>query len=506
MAYAPKLLTFPADRPRLSRGLAFLLGSATTLAFAPFSLSLLAPLLVLPLLFICLTLAPREAGWHGFWYGFGLFLSGTYWIYISVVVFGEAPTWIALLLIIGLSLIMAFWLFFAAWLCSRLAAGVALRLLIVAPAAWVLVEWLRGWVASGFPWLAFGYAQVDNAFGAWAPLGGIYAVSFMVMLSAVAVVTAIMTEGRPRVASLGLVFAPWLLGVLLAHADWTEADGEPLQVTILQAGISQDQKWLPQMREPTIDFYRQQTLKAAASDIIVWPEVAIPSLLSRERALVTALQSDLRIRGQSLLFGILEDHRKGADRVVFNSVILLDGSREQAYRKRHLVPFGEYFPVPEKVREWMRMMSLPHSDLSAGADRQDLLVTRAGVSLAVMICYEDAYNGEQLYALPAAGVLVNVSNDAWFGRSIAPHQHLQIARMRSLEAGRAGIRATNTGISAFIGHDGGVQAMGRQFQPEILHGSVQPRRGATPFARTGNTPVIVLCLVLLCAVWLRGRH
>jgi apolipoprotein N-acyltransferase len=503
MAYTHPILTLPADRPRISRLIALLLGCLTTLAFEPFGWSLLAPVLLLPLLFVCLTLAPRDAARHAFWYGLGLFLCGTYWIYISVVVFGEAPGWIALFLMVGLSAIMAAWLFAAGYVISYLAQGEPLLLLPIAPAAWVLVEWLRGWVASGFPWLAFGYAQADSSLAGWAPLLGVYGSSFAVLLSASAIVAAIMSRGRVRQFSLAMILLPWLMGAVLLRVDWTEPDGDPLRVTILQAGMSQDQKWLPENRLPTLDFYRSQSLAEKDSDIVVWPEVAIPNLISREREFIAALAEDAKASGQSILFGILEDNENRGERRVYNSVVLLDGQRQQVYRKRHLVPFGEYFPVPDKVREWMKMMSLPYSDLTPGADRQELLATRDGTRLALMVCYEDAYNSEQLYALPEAGLLVNVSNDAWFGNSIAPHQHLEIARMRSIEAGRPGIRATNTGISAFIDYDGRLLQTGRQFGKEILTTTLQPRGGSTPFVASGNWPTVTFCCLLLGFFWIQ---
>jgi len=184
---------------------------------------------------------------------------------------------------------------------------------------------------------------------------------------------------------------------------------------------------------------------------------------------------------------------------------LLDGESRQVYRKRHLVPFGEYFPVPAQVREWMRMLKLPHSDLSSGSDVQPLLVAANGTELAVAICYEDAFGAEQLYALPEASLLINVSNDAWFGDSIAPHQHLQMARMRALEVGRYVIRATNTGISAFIGPHGKVIKSAAQFKRVTLTARVEPREGLTPYASTGNWPVIGLCLFIVAAFWLRTR-
>lgn len=506
MAYASTIHTFPADRPALSRLICFGLGCLTTLAFEPFGLSLLAPLLLVPLLFVCVTVSPRDAAAHAFWYGFGLFLTGTYWIYISVVVFGEAPFWIALFLMFGLTLIMSLWLYFAGWIISRFGQGEPLQLIAIAPAAWVLVEWLRGWVLSGFPWLAFGYSQIDSGFAGWAPVAGVYAVSFAVVMSSSALLATLINRGILRWISLGFIFAPWLLGGILTLVDWTEEDGNALSATVLQYGISQDKKWLLENRQGTLNYYRDGTRIARSSDIVVWPEVAIPSLTSRETAYISQLQSDARESGQTILFGILEDADEQGKSSIFNSVMLVNGGSRQVYRKRHLVPFGEYFPVPDNVREWMRMMSLPHNDLQPGKAVQELLTTTSGTRLAVMVCYEDAYGAEQLYAFPEAGIIINVSNDAWFGDSIAADQHLQIARMRSLEVGRPTVRATNTGISAFIDHDGAIIREGAQFREVAMTEIVQPRRGSTPYTANGNGPLIGLCLVILGLFWFRATR
>ena len=505
MAYAPRFLTLPADQPRLSRLICFILGCLTTLGFAPFGLSFLIPILLLPVLFVCVTVAPRDAAGHSFWYGFGLFLTGTYWLYISVVGFGQAPVWLAVVLVLGLTIVLSFFVFFAGWLTSRFTQGEPLQLLAIAPAVWVLFEWLRGWVLTGFPWLAFGYANVDSAFGAYAPVVGVYGVSFVVVLTASAMLAVIMSRGVHRWIAAVFVLAPWVLGVALESVDWTETAGKPIRITILQAGIPQDQKWLIEQKQATLDYYRDQTRIARNSEIVIWPEVAIPSLMSRETAFLSQLQSDARESGQMILFGILEDKEARGGSLIYNSVIALDGERRQAYRKRHLVPFGEYFPVPAKVREWMRMMNLPYSDLTAGEDYPPLIETAGGQRLAVAICYEDAYSTEFLYALPAAGILVNVSNDAWFGDSIAPHQHLQIARMLSMEFGRPTVRSTNTGISAFISHSGEVLKTGPQFRAATLTAGVTPRKGTTPYVRLGNKPVIGLSLALLAFFWLRAR-
>lgn len=505
--YTNPILLLPADRPALSRLIAFLLGAATTLAFAPFGWSLLAPLLLLPLFYVFMTVSPSDAAGHAFWYGFGLFLTGTYWIYISVHVFGNAAPWIAVLLMLGLSLIMAAFLWLAGWLISRLSQGEAWLLVLVGPAAWVLVEWLRGWVLTGFPWMALGYGQIDTPLAGWAPVLGVYGVSFMLVLSAAAAMAVLMAAtSRGRLIGVGAVVLPWLLGGLLTYVDWTEPDGDAIRVSLIQAGVGQDRKWDHDELQPIMEFYYSSTISVADSEIVLWPEVAIPALDDQVEGFIARVESDARRHGQNILVGILERsfERSEAGRI-FNSVMLLGGDERQSYRKRHLVPFGEYFPVPPSVREWMKMQNLPHSDLAQGEDLQPLLTTTNGLKLGVAICYEDAYAAEQLYVLPDAGLLINVSNDAWFGNSIAPDQHLQIARMLSLAFGRPTLRSTNTGTSAFIAADGTLLQTGRQFVPEIMTADMQPYQGMTPYASAGNTPVIGLCIAILGLFWIRNR-
>ena len=497
---------FAADRPKTSRLIAFVLGGAMPLGFAPFGWSLLAPLFLLPLLFVCLTVSPRDAAVHAFWFGLGMFLTGTYWIYISVHVFGNADLWIALFLMIGLSLIMAALIAVAGWLISRFSHGEPLLLLIVAPVAWVFIEWLRGWILTGFPWLALGYAQIDTPLAGWAPVLGVYGVSLMLMLSLSAIITAVLETGTLRLVATITVVLPWFLGGMLSAVDWTEAAGKPMRVSIVQGGVSQDKKWDRNQLRPIMEYYRSSTLSVADSDIVLWPEVAIPSVTDRVEPYVELVERDARQSGQSVVFGILERNlERDPEGRIYNSVFIVGGEQRQAYRKRHLVPFGEYFPVPDGVREWMKMQNLPHSDLSAGEDVQSLLVAANGARLAVAICYEDAYGAEQLYALPDATLLINVSNDAWFGDSIAPHQHLEIARMRALEVGRYAVRSTNTGISAFIDARGKLLQTSKQFEDEIMTADVEPRNGMTLYASTGNWSVIGLSLAILGIFWIRSR-
>ena len=450
---------------------------------------------MMPAMFAWMYLSPRAAAKLSFWYGTGLFLSGTYWLYISIHVFGQAPLWVAIFIMTCLVLIMAAYCSAAGWIISRLVQGDAKRLLLIAPAAWVTTEWLRGWFLSGFPWLAVGYSQIDSSLAGWAPLLGVYGTSVVTLLSSAALLAAVIETARKRWLYAGVVILPWVVGAAMQPIQWTEASGSALRTTIVQGGIPQDRKWLRDEFQPTLTLYRNAMLEHGDSDLVIWPEVAIPSAIDRVESYLTELHHQLQEKPKTLLFGILQRNLETEE--FYNSVVMLDGRSRQIYRKRHLVPFGEYFPVPDFVRQWMRLMSLPTNDMSAGADEQPLLVSLGGAKLAVAICYEDAYGAEQLYALPEASILINVSNDAWFGDSIAPHQHLQIARMRALEAGRYVVRATNNGVSAFIGPKGELLETAPQFVYATMTMDIIPHTGATPYVRIGNWPVITLLIGIL---------
>ena len=481
--------------PRRANLMFFLSGALLMLSFAPFGWYLLAPVLLLPLLYGFLDSSPRKAAAHGFWFGAGLFLAGTYWLYISIHVFGQAPLILAIFLMLALVVIMGLYYAAVGWLTARLCDGKAMRLLFVAPSVWVAIEWIRGWFLSGFPWMSLGYGQIDSPLAGFAPVLGVYGISLALMFSVTALLVAANVRQPLRWPLAVAAFVPWVAGFFLQDIQWTEEAGPPVKTTIVQGGVSQDRKWLPEQFRPTLALYRNSLMKNPDSQLIVWPEVAIPSVVDLVEDYIDALQTDLKAQKQSLLFGILE--RDASAQRIYNSVVMLDGAGRQIYRKRHLVPFGEFFPVPDFVREWMRLMSLPHSDISPGDAVQPLLRTIDGQRLSVAICYEDAYAAEQLYALPDATILINVSNDAWFGDSIAPHQHLEIARMRALEFGRPVVRATNTGISTFISADGTLDGTVPQFKAGSVTEDVLPRQGLTPYARTGNVPIIALVLIVI---------
>jgi len=326
------------------------------------------------------------------------------------------------------------------------------------------------------------------------------------LFSSAAILVSIMTTNRERLIAVPLIFLPWIAGSALSIVDWTEPYGDPIRTTIVQGGIPQEHKWLPEQRQATLDFYRSSTLSVPESELVIWPEVAIPALQDQVADYLNIVDGDAKRNAQTVLVGILERNMQhSADAQIFNSVLMLGSDERQAYHKRHLVPFGEYFPVPAVVREWMRLRNLPYADLTAGSNVQALLQTAKGVNLAVAICWEDAFGTEQLYAFPDADLLINVSNDGWFGDSIAPHQHLQIARMRALEVGRYSIRSTNTGISAFIGPTGDILKIGKQFKPVVMTASVRAHRGTTIYADSGNWTILGICYLILGFFWIRSR-
>lgn len=488
---------------RHAKWLALPAGAALALAFAPFNFWPLAIICPALLLLMWQGATPGDAARTGFWFTTGTFLAGTYWIYHSVHIIGNAPIWIALFLMAGMISIMGAYTAFFGYAQARwLPRDGLFRWLAILPAGWVLVEWFRGWFLSGFPWLAVGYTQLDTPLAGFVPILGVYGISLLVMVTAGAVAAMVLARGKARIVIAIVALLPWAGGAVLARHEWTQPVGAPISVAIVQGAVPQEMKWSAEQRDSTLELYRSLTEPHFGTQLILWPEAALPDIA---HALVDFLQSlwaDARASGSDIVLGQLRQDPE--TRQVYNGLLAM-GEQAQWYDKRRLVPFGEFFPVPSFVRQWMRLMSLPNSDISAGEEGQPALRV-AGALLGATICYEDAYGSEQLAVLREATLLVNVTNDAWFGDSTAPHQHLEISRMRALEAGRPLLRGANDGITALIGADGKVTNTIPQFEPGVLTGNVQPRTGLTPYARVGNWPVIgLVALLIICGLVVRRR-
>jgi apolipoprotein N-acyltransferase len=505
---APSVRTRAATLLKSPRGrlaLAIVAGAMVPLGFAPFEIWLVPILSLAVLLVLIEDAAPRAAARLGFAWGAATFLTGTYWLYHSLHVLGGAPVLLALLLMVGLVAIMGLYPAAFAWLYRRLGGSGVIGALVLAPGLWTLLEWWRGWFMSGFPWLSQGYAQTDAPLGGLAPLVGVYGISLACAVSAGA-----LTQLRPRaprqfVIALVTLTVIWGSGLVLEQRSWTEPSGDPIRVAMVQGNVAQEDKWDPDFLYPTMDLYLELTDAHWDADLVIWPEAAIPALLHQvDQDFLPFVAARAEASDTEVVFGIL----RREDELYYNSLVTLRGG--EIYSKRHLVPFGEYFPVPEFVRAWMRLMDLPYADIEPGPAGQTLL-RAAGLTLGATICYEDAYGQDQLRSAREADLLINVSNDAWFGTSIAPHQHLQIARMRAREAGRPMLRATNTGITAIIGAQGEILATLPQFEVGVLAAEVQPYGGLTPFARWGDWPALLLALLLvavprLAAAVLRRRR
>ncbi|HME37487.1 MAG TPA: apolipoprotein N-acyltransferase [Steroidobacteraceae bacterium] len=485
---------------------AFAAGAALNCAFAPFGWWPIAVLAPAALFALIRGLPPRRAGWTGAAFGAGLFTFGTYWLYTCIHIFGLAPIWLTVILQTSLVALMSAYSAALCYLANRfwLKPG-ATRAWVVLPVLWVLLEWLRGWALSGFPWLSLGYAMIDSPLKGWAPLAGIYGVTWATATIAAAIVvlsTPAVTASR-RLFALGAIAILVLIPALLAHRGWTHAAGPPLSVAAVQGAVSQDQKWLAKNRDETMLRYSGLTADAWGARLIVWPEAALPVLASDIPDYLRRLKELGRAHGSDLAVGLL--NYEPSTMRYYNGLLVLSDSGGGWYYKRHLVPFGEYFPVPAFVRTWLRLMSLPYADISAGSESQPTL-SAAGQKLGLTICYEDAFGSRQLEVLRDATLLINVTNNAWYGDSTAPHQHLQIARMRALEAGRYLVRAANDGITAVIGPQGEIVARLPQFQEAVLRAEVRPMTGLTPYARFGNYPVVAGAGILLgMAVWRRRR-
>lgn len=473
-------------------------------AFAPFALWPLAVLAPALLFWLLEGAGPRRAAWLGFCFGVGCFTAGTWWLFVSIQGFGGAPAWLAVLLVAGLVAVMSGYLALLGGLAARvLPVSGAWRWLAGLPALWWLIEWLRGWFLSGFGWLSLGYSQVDTWLAGFAPVGGAHLISFMLATMAGALVM-LRTRGLAWLP-MAVLLVPWPLGAALDRIDWTRPAGAPVRVAVVQGAIPQDQKWVADNLDATMQRYRDLTLPELGTPLVVWPESAIPDLANNYIEFLQSLSREARARGTGLLLGLIRQEPSGPGEPprYFNSILALDDDL-QFHDKHHLVPFAEFFPVPKFVRRWMRLMNLPYSDFTAGdAEQKPLRI--AGLVLEASICYEDAYAPTRLRGLREATALVNVTNDAWFADSPARYQHLQISRMRAQEARRDLIRAANDGVSAVIGPRGELRATAPEYRPAVLRSTVGPRTGLPPYARTGNLPLLAFSGLLLLLAVARAR-
>jgi len=503
-------------------GWALLAGLGCVFGFEPFGIFPI-PVLALAVLFTLWQRAatPRKAAWVGFAFGLGLFGAGISWIYIALHDYGDMPMLLAVLATMLSAAFLALFTALAGYAQARFPVAYGLRTMLVMPAAWVSVEWLRGTIFTGFPWLTLGYAHSESLLAGYAPLLGVYGVSMAAAVSAGLVVwlwqacypesgikfskspppTLTRKRGRwPFILSALLLL--WGIGALLRTIGWTQPHGEPFSVALVQGNIAQNLKFNEDALVGTLETYRRLVLQNDAR-LTVLPETALP-LLRHEipPTLLEQLRNHARQNGGDVLIGSFErDHGN-----YYNSVFTLGVADEQHYRKQHLVPFGEFIPLRPLLGWFINgVLNIPMGDLARG-DKLQAPLDVAGQRIAVNICYEDAFGEEIIRALPQATLLVNVTNDAWYGHSYAAAQHNQISQMRALESGRMMLRATNTGVTSIIGADGKVLQQLPQHVEAVLLGTAQGYEGITPYARWGNAAVLLLIALMLAGAWSRGKR
>lgn len=480
-----------------------LAGAAYALGFAPFPAGpWVAPLALGVLFYSWLDASYKAAFRRGLLFGIGAFATGVSWVYVSLHDYGQMPAGLALISVAGLVVFLSLY---------PAAAGVLqafarplrdpARLLVVMPCCWVLLDWLRGWLFSGFPWLSIGYSQIDGWVRGFAPFVGVYGVSLAAAVLSGVAVALVKTGGRGRwlivPVSIGIVGGGWAAG----RIDHAYPAGDPIKVALVQQNVPLARKWLPNAVDAIADDYLEAS-HGSRADLIIWPEAAIPNYLDQ---IDRRYLESLRAHPADFLIGVLERRRVNGEIAYYNSALGIAGERFAIYRKQHLVPFGEFLPLRPLFAWVLEFLDIPMSDFTAWTPSQTPM-SLATTPMAVSICYEDAFADELRRAAANAQVLVNISEDAWFGDSLAPHQRLQMARMRALENARPLARVSNTGLSGVIDHNGEVRALSEQFKAQVLESDVQPVNGLTPYTRYGNQPVVVLLMLLLGISFARVGH
>ena len=492
----------------LSLAAAAAAGACSVFAFAPFGVPGVV-FATLALLFWQWLRAPvpRVAAAQGFAFGIGLFGAGSSWLYIALVSFGGMASWLAFGAIALLTAYLALWPAAAGYAAARLAGAGSLARVLAAAGAFTVTEWVRSYLFTGFPWLALGYSQIpDGPIAGYAPLGGVYVATLVIAI--VAALAAYAVEALARDARMRFLLAaggallPLAIGIGLARADWTRESGAPLAVSLVQGNIVQEIKFDPKFRASTFDRYLR-LVASSRGRLIVLPESAFP-VFSDEvpDAVLLSLIRTASARDGDVLLGLFTEEAPAAgsdEPRYYNTVVALGTSELQFYRKDHLVPFGETIPF-EPLLGWFmnKVLAIPLANQAHGGDAQPPLAV-AGARVAVDICYEDAFGSELIHAARGAQFLVNVTNDAWYGHSIAAEQHDQIAATRALELGRPMLRATNTGITSAIGPDGREIARLPWFTTGVLEVSVTGRAGETPYMRFRDWPALALALLLVVA-------
>jgi apolipoprotein N-acyltransferase len=492
---------FPAYVQRHAAWFCLVSGALTTLSLAPFNLW---PASIITVAIMAIALHRQSTPnifWLSWLFGVGFFGSGVSWIYVSIHDYGDAPVWLASFLtaLFAVFLALAFALPFLAygkWF-SRHTAG----FLLAFPALWVLGEWSRSWILTGFPWLYLGYAHVTSPLAGWFPVTGVYGASFIVAFTGCALAHYLLHD---KLNPLIYSFCLFVCGYGLHNLHWTQVRYDsPISIGIVQPDFALQDKWNPAKRGMIRQTLEVMSQPLWQQDVILWPEAALSELYQDAQPFLEQLDTHGKNTHTTLITGIpyydAEASRQEQHPIYYNSIIAL-GDGHGLYHKVRLVPFGEYVPLENWLRGIIRFFDLPMSEFSAGPAQQDLL-SAGNWHVAPFICYEIVYPDLVAHNARNADFLVTISNDSWFGNSIGPLQHLQMAQARALETQHFLIRSTNDGVSAIIDANGLIQQSSQRFSPELLNGTIYPVSGQTPFMYFGSIPLIILLFIFLAGIY-----
>lgn len=477
---------------------ALVLGIALTFAFAPYEIFPLAVAAPAGLLILWLRATPKAAFWLGFFFGLGFFGMGVYWVFISVHFFGGVPAFLAVIITSGLIAYLALFPATCGFLLNVFfPQNNNTKLICAFPAIWVLSEWVRSWLFTGFPWLLLGYSQTNSPLKGYAPIISVYGISFALLISAALFVSAYnhlkQSNFRHVYLSLFSIIAIWIVGALINFIPWTKPIGDPISVSLVQGAIPQEIKWSQENLQLSFDRYQSLSEPLwGKNKIIIWPETAIPMLLQDMTSFIEEMTQKAKDTHTLLIMGVPV---QAAQNAYYNAVISV-GEEQKVYIKRHLVPFGEYVPLSKMLERVLNVMNIPTSDLLPGNMLQPPLQL-GNIKILTSICYEIAFPELINIADKTIGFLLTVTNDAWFGKSAAQAQHLQMAEMRALELKRPVLMVSNDGITAIIGPDGKIEASAPPYEPFVVTNNVQPTTGLTPWMRNGIDPVLFFMLALI---------
>ncbi len=477
---------------RLGDLVVLIIGGLLALAFAPMGYSLLAIICPALLLLTWRNVSPSRALWRGWLFGLGFFGVGISWVYISIHVYGKTGVPLSIIITALFVAILALFPAIQGYLLNRFFNRSALiKALIAFPTLWVLLEWVRTWLFTGFPWLFLGYSQINSPLHGYAPLIGVYGLSFLLCLTAGLIYLVTYAHWK-KVAYFAIpLLLIWVPGLFLSQVQWTKPSGPAIETSIIQGNIPQSLKWDPQQFKNTLNTYKEMTDAHWKSQLIVWPEAAITLSQNNVTGFLSALNKAAKTHDATIITGIPYNQ----DGNYYNAMLSL-GTGKGHYFKRHLVPFGEYVPLQNYLRGIINFFNLPMSNFSAGEEQQAPLYANGHV-IAPFICYEIAYPQEVLNAVNKTHFIITISDDSWFGHSMAQDQHLQIAQMRSLETGRSQIFGSNDGITALINAQGQVYKDIPPYTRQVLTGDITPMQGRTPLMIWGNNVIIGIMILLL---------